>query len=287
MKLHSGLLLFCLSLLPFMESGNSGKSAVPEEINFIQPHLESLPECAMDNHSFQAGERAVYTVYYKFGFIWLSAGEVVFTVDERDGKYKFEAKGSTYSTYDRLFSVRNTYASTVDKKSLMPLEAMRDVKEGSYTKYVELDFDYDARQVIARHGKTRNNLQVDHIEMNRCMHDVLSIVYYSRNLDLRGVRKNDVFDFNVCFDDETYDIGMQYKGREKNKSIRRLGNIDVIEYSPGMIAGNVFNEGDKMTVWVSDDRNRIPLQIESPLKVGSVRVVLNEYEGLKYPLAFN
>ena len=38
----------------------------------------------------------------------------------------------------------------------------------------------------------------------------------------------------------------------------------------------------KMTVWVSDDQNRIPILIESPVSVGSVKMVLKEYWGLKY-----
>jgi hypothetical protein len=37
-----------------------------------------------------------------------------------------------------------------------------------------------------------------------------------------------------------------------------------------------------MTVWVGDDENRIPVMIESPVSVGSVKVVLKSYKGLKY-----
>jgi hypothetical protein len=39
-----------------------------------------------------------------------------------------------------------------------------------------------------------------------------------------------------------------------------------------------------MVVWVSQDGNRIPVLIESPIKVGSIKAVLNAYENLKYPL---
>jgi hypothetical protein len=49
-----------------------------------------------------------------------------------------------------------------------------------------------------------------------------------------------------------------------------------------VIAGNVFKDDAKMTVWVSDDQNRIPVLIESPVSVGSVKMVLKEYWGLKY-----
>ncbi|MGI9159404.1 MAG: DUF3108 domain-containing protein, partial [Saprospiraceae bacterium] len=54
------------------------------------------------------------------------------------------------------------------------------------------------------------------------------------------------------------------------------------KFQPDVIAGNVFSEEAKMTVWVSDDQNRIPVLIESPVSVGSVQVVLKNYKGLKF-----
>lgn len=279
--------LLLLFYLPFSGYLSDDYMAMDESDmeSAVDPGFELQEVCSMNNRSFLPGEKIVYTVYYKLGFVWLSAGEVTFSVGEQGGDYHFKAFGRTSSTYDRLFKVRDTYTSRVDKKSLMPLEAIRDVNEGSYTKYAHLNFDYDNRKIVAKHGRTKDKLEVDEIEMNTCIHDVLSIIYYTRNLNLNGVRKNDVFDFNVLFDDKTYEVGLQYLGREENMRIRRAGgDFDLIKFSPNLIAGKVFNEGDRMVVWVSDDRNRIPIQIESPLKVGSVRMVLQEYEGLKYPL---
>jgi len=40
-----------------------------------------------------------------------------------------------------------------------------------------------------------------------------------------------------------------------------------------------------MTVWVSDDANHIPLRIESPISVGSVKVDMMQYKNLRYPLS--
>ncbi|MGL5947192.1 MAG: DUF3108 domain-containing protein, partial [Sediminibacterium sp.] len=38
-------------------------------------------------------------------------------------------------------------------------------------------------------------------------------------------------------------------------------------------------------VWVSDDPNHIPLRIESPIVVGSVKVDMMHYQNLRYPLS--
>ena len=61
-----------------------------------------------------------------------------------------------------------------------------------------------------------------------------------------------------------------------------MGRYETYVFSPATIAGEVFKEGDKMKVWVTKDQNRLPLIIESPLAVGSVKAVLMDYKGLRY-----
>ena len=39
-----------------------------------------------------------------------------------------------------------------------------------------------------------------------------------------------------------------------------------------------------LTVWVSDDANHIPVRVESPITVGSVKVDMMGYRNLRYPL---
>jgi hypothetical protein len=38
-----------------------------------------------------------------------------------------------------------------------------------------------------------------------------------------------------------------------------------------------------MRVWVSDDGNKVPLRVSSPITVGSVKVDLIGYQGLRHP----
>lgn len=281
MKISIGLMAFFLAFF------TPETFTVPGEIADTLSHVEKTDfnqkDCALENRSFQCGERATYTVYYKLGFLWISAGEVIFSVNEKNGFYHLEAAGKTYGTFDPFYRVRDTYKSKVDKTSLLPVSAVRDIEEGSYRKYSTLKFDHQNNQIKALHGKSRDNLEKDILDMTTCTHDVLSIIYYSRNMDISGIGENDVLEMNVCLDDETYNVGMRYLGRENDKRIRKAGKFDLIKFSPQLIAGNVFKEGDEMTVWVSADRNRIPVQIESPLTVGSIRVVLNDFEGLKHP----
>jgi hypothetical protein len=40
-----------------------------------------------------------------------------------------------------------------------------------------------------------------------------------------------------------------------------------------------------MVVWVTDDANHIPVRIETPLVVGSIKVDMVSFENLRYPLS--
>jgi hypothetical protein len=77
---------------------------------------------------------------------------------------------------------------------------------------------------------------------------------------------------------------LTYKEHIPRQKVKKLGKFDVLRFSPELITGNLFDEGDEANIYVTNDENKLPVLIESPLSVGKVKVVLKEYEGLKYPL---
>ena len=52
----------------------------------------------------------------------------------------------------------------------------------------------------------------------------------------------------------------------------------------GTSEGFSFTDGTVFTIWISDDENKIPLYLESPVRIGSINAYLSGYKGLKYPL---
>jgi len=82
-------------------------------------------------------------------------------------------------------------------------------------------------------------------------------------------------------DNKEYPLKIRHRGSERIK-LRRGNEVNTIKYSPELIAGDVFNEGAEMIVYATDDLNRVPVMIESPVSVGSVKVILQSHSGLKY-----
>jgi hypothetical protein len=233
--------------------------------------------------SFQHGERLTYKIYYNLNFIWVPAGEVSFKVFDEGAQYHYQAKGKTYNSYEWFFTVKDDYDSWVDKSTFLPNYSERSVNEGKYHIFEKISFNQSAKKTTVWRSDKRGaaETKTEH-SVQESVHDVLSTLYYLRNFDFGSQQTGYAVPFRVFMDKEEFPLRMRYVGKEAKKKVHGMGRYKTLKFQPDVIAGTVFKEGDKMTVWVSDDQNRIPLLIESPVSVGSVKMVLKEYWGLKY-----
>lgn len=233
--------------------------------------------------SFQNGEELTYKIYYNLNFIWVPAGEVTFKVFDEGAQFHYQAKGYTYDSYEWFFTVKDDYDSWVDKNTLLPNYSERSVNEGDYHIFEKISFNQSAKKTTvwrspkrgAAETKTEHNVQDK-------VYDVLSTMYFLRTVDFASQQPGHTLPFRVFMDQEEFPLKMKYIGKEARKKVHGMGRYKTLKFQPELIAGNVFKEDDKMSVWVSDDQNRIPVLIESPVSVGSVKMVLKRYWGLKY-----
>lgn len=240
--------------------------------------------CEMTNNNFQVGEKLTYTVYYNWGYLWISAGEVSFEVKEADDQYHFVCHGRTYKRYDPIFKVRDYFESKVDTTTLLPTHFKREVEEGKYIRFDSISFNQDDYLVKEYIGNKRETAKEQSFSLNHCAHDLLSIIYSLRNTDVDVLSPGDVLPMDVFFDKELFSLNLNYADYHAKKDIKDLGEYSVSVFQPTLVTGNVFTEEAVMNIYISDDNNKIPLLIESPVSVGSVKAVLSNYEGLMYPL---
>jgi hypothetical protein len=48
-------------------------------------------------------------------------------------------------------------------------------------------------------------------------------------------------------------------------------------------SGRIFKAEESVTLWITDDENKIPIKMKASLSVGSLRAELEEYKGLVNP----
>jgi hypothetical protein len=240
--------------------------------------------CQTTNFSWQGGEEVTYKLYYQLDFIWIAAGEAVFRVKDLGDRYHVTIEGRTISAFEWFYKVEDKYESFIDKKTLLPISFSRDIREGKYMWWDKFTFDQKNHKVHAVKGGPNKPTKYYAVDLSGCMHDMISIVYYVRNLDFSRYQAGDQFPVKV-FVEQEYPLQVEVRAKNQETKIRNMGMYKTHLIRPQVVSGHFFNDDTRMDVYVSADNNRIPLMIESPVSVGKVKAVLSSYKGLRYPLA--
>jgi len=270
-----------LSILIALLTGHRGEYPVVPEAGSV-----FAEGCGRSNYAFLPGEEVVYKIYYNLSPFWFSAGEVSFKVEDAGDDYRFKVVGFTYKSLEWFYRGLYTFESEVNKKTLLPHQFIRTIEEKKYSRYNKFVFDQNKGTVKAWQGKTIDVAEMHVHDVGSCTHDMISILYYMRNLDFNELRIGETIPVNV-FLEEKYPLSVRVLGKNEEKRIKGLGKQQTHVFSPELVAGEVFSEGTQMTVWVSADENKIPLMIESPVRVGKIKAVLQAYKGLRYAFQDN
>ena len=235
---------------------------------------------SQDTSSFQAGEWLKFKLSYSG---WMKAGNATLEISENTYKdkpvYKVVGKGWTTGAVKWFFNVEDHYESHFDKETGQPYKFVRNINEGGYTKNRIVDFDHVQNKALINDLKEHTNSTVD-IEKN--IQDLVSAYYYLRNnYNTETIQKGSVVELNIFFDSETFLFKLKYLGRETIQT--KFGKIKCIKFRPYVMAGRVFKEEESLTLWVTADKNKVPMKIKADLRVGSLRADLEALKGLKHP----
>jgi len=224
---------------------------------------------------FKTGEQLTYTL--KYGFF--TAAQAVINVEESDKKFDghpvfhIVADGRTAGTFDIFYKVRNRYESYVDQTTLMPYFYTENRHEANYKHTDNVTFNHADDKITAAKGVFPYKGKV---------FDFLSAYYFSRSIDVSKVQKGDKFELQYFLEDGVHTLSITYVGVEKVSC--SMGNFNCLKFNPTIIPGRVFRKDSKLYLWITDDKNRIPVKAHVELVVGSVTMDLTGAKNLKYPL---
>ncbi len=236
--------------------------------------------------SFSIGERVDYDVYYNWGFIWVHAGEVYFQVNStaHSGKkaYHFISEGTSRPNYDWLYKVRDRYESKVTYDGFKPLWFQRDTYEGGFKVDEEYHYITEENKVAFSLVNSKSALKKDTLDIQPCSYDVLATVYHARTIDFDQYQSGDKIPISVLIDGELHPLYIRYLGKETIET-RDKKKYRCIKFKPLLVEGSIFKGGEDMTVWVTDDKNKIPVLVEAKILVGSIKAYLSKTTGIRHP----
>lgn len=228
--------------------------------------------------AFGVGEYFKFRIHYGV----VNAGYATLEMQEatRGGKKVYHAvgKGWTVGMSRFFFKVDDTYESYFDKATNIPVQFVRKIDEGGYIRNQEGFFNQEANRVLVKDYK-RNKEKTFVIPDNT--QDVVSMFYYLRNHpNIDKMKVGESVTVDMFFDDETLKFKLKFIGTEDIKT--KFGTIPTMMFRPLVQSGRVFKEEESLTVWISDDSNKIPVRIKASLAVGSIKADLDSFKGLKH-----
>ena len=234
----------------------------------------------IENTAFQRGEKITYRVFYD-SYITGNVNAGFASLEIRPDNEVIAGRntmnvvgiGRTRGAFNFFFRVVNRYETYLDEEAIVPLLFIRRINEGGYRKSQDVVFNQFDNIAIS------NTATVPVIPN---VQDIISAFYYLRTYDYDDAEVGDIFDVSFFLDDSVYVSRVVFDGREDVNT--RIGTFRTLRFKPQVLTGDVFSQPYPMTLWISDDKNKIPIMIQSGIIVGSIKMELVEYSGLKNPL---
>lgn len=233
----------------------------------------------VDNETFLPGESLKYRVYYDS---WMTsnitAGIGTMEIDPEltmtNGRetYHITVTGNSAGLFNLFYKVRDKFETYIDTAGMMPLKFTRRTREGGYKRDDEVTFDH-IRKIAQSKRATK--------EIPAYVQDIVSAFYYVRSWNFDTAEVDDAYYLDFFLDDSLYHSEIIFEGREWVDT--DFGEIYCMKFKPKVAVGEIFQDPYPMELWVSDDLNKIPVLMRSAVFIGSVKIELVEYNGLRYP----
>ncbi|MFI3321834.1 MAG: DUF3108 domain-containing protein [Rikenellaceae bacterium] len=237
---------------------------------------------------FGSGEYLLYNVKYKVG-INIDVATVSFSVNSakynNTDHFRVTAVARVNSSFKWFFDLHDVYDVWIDSAKMRPSFFRNDISEGSYRYQSNYTYNWDDMVVntweknLNREGSAKNR----QFELTEDSFDALSMFYKLRTFDINDIELNKPYRLDVVFEDRVRTVYYRYLGKETMK-IGKLGRQNTLKFVCTLATqdGQPYEDGNEFSLYLSDDKNMIPLYIYTPISVGSVRVELSYAKGLQY-----
>lgn len=218
-----------------------------------------------------------YTIF-DAGILEIKVDTAYHTVDAKRC-LKVSIAGKTTGAVGLLAYVNDQWTSYLDSATLKPFQFNRIIKENSFEKEEMTIFDRDLHAAVVTTQEGASKYYVETYPIPENIHDMVSAYLALRKFDFSTIKKNDTISQQIFLEDKVYTFRFKYLGKKHLHT--RLGKHRAILLSPILPENRLFDSGEAITIWMSDDKYRIPLKLQGKLFIGSVEADIMEFNG--YP----
>ncbi|MDE6022232.1 MAG: DUF3108 domain-containing protein [Muribaculaceae bacterium] len=237
----------------------------------------SFPTAALANTNF-GNETLRYVITYKWGLITKDSGDATLSLKNQGSKYYIKLTGKTKPWADKLFSVRDTLISVMDKTKFRPLSYTKIAHEGGKYAKDDIVYSYTGSNVsgkVSKHRDKKGKITDSTLELSSSgdTFDMLSVFYWIRSIDpatMSDGKKVTATLFSGSHEEtvKIWKVG-ETQVKMRDGSMRDAWHIRFTFTSKG---GK--KTSDDIDAWLSKDPKRVPLEIRGSLPIGKVSAYL-------------
>lgn len=264
------LLVLCSAGYKFNRS-----SIIEQQISSFTGGSENLPN--VTNNAFKEGEVLTYRMHYGALNAGIAVLEVKPQVLDISGRKVMHivANGYTNGAADWFFKVRDRYETYLDKDAMVPWLFVRRVDEGGFKFSQDYTFNHYTKKVDVGNGEK--------FDFPVGIQDMVSSFYTARSMDLSNAKAGDTFTLNSFVDKEIWPLKIKFIGREEIDT--DIGRYKCLKFRPVVQKGRVFKHDEDLNVWISDDKNHIPMRVQANIIIGSIKMDITSAKNLANPSA--
>jgi Protein of unknown function (DUF3108) len=251
------------------------RTSVIEQQIISSGQSENLPNA--NNTAFKEGEILTYRMHYGALNAGIAVLEVKPQVLDISGRKVMHivANGYTNGAADWFFKVRDRYETYLDKDAMVPWLFVRRVDEGGFKFSQDYTFNHYTKKVDVGNGEK--------FDFPVGIQDMVSSFYTARSLDLSNAKAGETFTLNSFVDKEIWPLKIKFIGREEINT--DIGRYKCLKFRPVVQKGRVFKHDEDLNVWISDDKNHIPMRVQANIIIGSIKMDITSAKNLANPSA--
>ena len=206
------------------------------------------------------------------------------TINDRP-YYCIYANARTMPSWRWFYNLNDTYRSYIDTTTFRPILSTSQIRENGYRAWSRFEYDWENGVSINTKQRKQDPPTEHRIPIKGESYDGVSLFYDLRTIDPATLVEDEERTLALLLNDTVRYINYRYLGRE-SKRVRNVGTFRTLKFSCQLATstGESFEDGSEFFIWISDDRNKIPIFFESPIRVGSVRAYISKFEGLRFPV---
>lgn len=204
----------------------------------------------------------------EFGLYWsgIKAGDAVMETKDKGGAIEIVSTATSTPLVSVFYKVEDVVTSTVLKSEKTPFGSSQsyrlNIREGRHRRDKEVIFNHPSKKVTYTNHIDKDTKIYD---LPGATFDPLASLYYVRSLPLEVGKSVYV---NIFDSGKFYKLEVKVIKREEVET--PAGTFKTIMVQPVMLTEGIFSRQGDLYVWFTDDEKKVPVQLKTKVKVGSI-----------------